>query len=63
MFARNGYIIHWMPYPRLQHVYPEIVRYGGATPDKPVDKPPSDHARATARLAAAAYRDDGRKSA
>jgi uncharacterized protein YerC len=29
-----------MPYPLLQHVYPEIVRYGGATPDKPVDKPP-----------------------
>jgi bacterioferritin-associated ferredoxin len=29
-----------MPYPLLQHVYPEIVRYGGVTPDKPVDKPP-----------------------
>jgi uncharacterized protein YerC len=29
-----------MPYPLFQHVYPEIVRYGGATPDKPVDKPP-----------------------
>jgi hypothetical protein len=29
-----------MPYPLFQRVYPEIVRYGGATPDKPVDKPP-----------------------
>lgn len=29
-----------MPYPRFQHVYPEIVRYGGVTPDKPADKPP-----------------------
>ena len=29
-----------MPYPRLQHVYPELVRYGGVTPDKPADKPP-----------------------
>jgi uncharacterized protein YerC len=29
-----------MPYPLIQHVYPEIVRYGSATPDKPVDKPP-----------------------
>jgi uncharacterized protein YerC len=29
-----------MPYPLFQHVYPEIVRYGRATPDKPVDKPP-----------------------
>jgi uncharacterized protein YerC len=29
-----------MPYPLFQHIYPEIVRYGGATPDTPVDKPP-----------------------
>ncbi|MEA2818057.1 MAG: hypothetical protein QOJ86_61 [Bradyrhizobium sp.] len=29
-----------MPYPLFQHVYPEIVRYGGVTPDKPADKPP-----------------------
>ena len=29
-----------MPYPLFQHVYPEIVRYGGVTPDKPADQPP-----------------------
>jgi transcriptional regulator with XRE-family HTH domain len=39
-----------MPYPLFQHVYPEIVRYGGATPDKPVDKPPpTAHARPGSR--------------
>jgi uncharacterized protein YerC len=35
-----------MSYPLFQHVYPEIVRYGGVTPDKPADKPPPmAHAR------------------
>jgi uncharacterized protein YerC len=39
-----------MPYPLFQHIYPEIVRYGGVTPDKPADKPPPiAHARPGSR--------------
>ena len=39
-----------MPYLLFQHVYPEIVRYGRVTPDKPVDKPPPiAHARPGSR--------------
>jgi uncharacterized protein YerC len=33
-----------MPYPLFQHVYPEIVRYGRVTPDKP-EPPPNTRAR------------------
>jgi uncharacterized protein YerC len=39
-----------MPYPLFQHVHPELVRYGGMTPDKPADKPPPiAHARPGSR--------------
>jgi uncharacterized protein YerC len=39
-----------MPYPLFQHVYPETVRYGGVTPDKPADKsPPIAHVRPGSR--------------